>query len=100
MSLLLMLQARRETQAQLNRIMRQIGTRAERRVLARRLRRRQPGSDTIPWSRDDERAYRAEIDALAFERAAEIEALTAKLEHLDRAIAIFTRRQDHDRIHA
>lgn len=95
----LMLRARRDTQAHLDCIVRQIEARALRRVVRRRTRRRSsPGC--IPWSRDDERAYQAEIDALSFEHAAVIEALARELDRQDRAIAILTRRQDHGRIHA
>lgn len=95
----LMLRARRQTQAQLDCLIRQIEARALRRVVRRRTRRRSsPGN--IPWSREDERAYQAEIDALSFEHLVVIEALARKLDRQDRAIDIITRRQDHARIHA
>ena len=98
-SLSLMLQARRVTQAHLDCIVRQIATRAERRVRSQRPKARQFGRGRSTWSMADERAYQHELLALTFERQAEIDALSRKLGRQDDAIQLTTRRPHHADVH-
>ena len=94
-----MLQARHAMQAQLDCIIRQIATRAKRRVRSQRPQSRQFGRGRSTWSMADERAYQLEILALTSERQTEIDALSRKLSRQDDAIQLTTRRLHHADIH-
>ena len=79
--------AQAETQRRLGIIERQIATRAERRTITDRAKRRHHGRGGSGWTNADERLFQAHVAKLTLARRGEIDALTCKLDRQERAIA-------------
>ncbi len=78
--------AHRQTRALLERIERQISTRAERMTTTAKAKSRGHPRGGSRWTRSDEAMFRACVDQLSFERRGEIDALNRKLSRQERAI--------------
>lgn len=78
--------AHRQTKAHLERIERQISTRAERMTMTAKAKARRQPRGGSRWTRSDETMFRACVDQLSFERRGEIDALSRKLMRQERAI--------------
>ncbi|EIM72732.1 hypothetical protein A33O_18849 [Nitratireductor aquibiodomus RA22] len=74
-----MLAAHQQTRAHLERIERQITSRAERMTATAKTKARSRPRGGSRWTRSDEALYRAYVDQISFERRGEIDALGRKL---------------------
>lgn len=84
-----MVRARDEIRRHIEIIRRQIEKRAERMTITARLKTRQYGRMKSTCTRADKRDYQENAAQLRFQRRAEIDALTRKLERQEAAIAAF-----------
>ncbi|KKX29608.1 hypothetical protein [Rhizobium sp. LC145] len=84
-----MVRACEETRNHIEIIERQIMKRAERMAITARVKTRQYGRSTSTWTTADERRYQEIVAQLRFERRAEIDTLTRKLERQEGAIGAF-----------
>lgn len=78
-----------ETRRHLDLIERQIERRATRMTVSARVRDQPFARGSASWSPADERLFRDHVEALAFQRRREIDALSRKLTRQERAIATF-----------
>lgn len=85
--------AYRQTQSHLDLVERQIARRAERITVTTRAKGRSFHRHGPSWTLEDERTYRGQIEAIAFERRAELDALSRKLMRQERALAVLRSRQ-------
>ena len=80
--------AHRQTRAHLERIERQISTRAERMTTTAKAKARRHPRGGSRWTRSDEAMFRACVDQLSFERRGEIDALSRMLTRQEHAITV------------